>query len=406
MTQPSESPSGSSLAEIQGLYGAFTFSEKLLQKIWLRRDFDHVAVKLSDGRRLRVIHPGRWNLLGGPDFRQARLRFDDGPEILGDVELHLRAADWDAHAHAADPAYNGVVLHVVLFEPEAGHVSRGFDGRALPVLTLLPLLHHDLEAYATDEAVEALSGRPTNVVTEELAGIPTQKLLEMLALHAARRWQQKLRFAGLRLQRLGWEAACHQSALEVLGFRYNRAPMLRVAAQWPLERWRNGTVTIDEPIFQERDAWSVQGVRPANQPRARLHQYQAWVVARPDWPDRLVRLAATLPDLPVAGGTGAIRRQGRLTAVRERIADEVCAGALGGSRLDTLICDAFLPLAAVRSGELARAGLWFHWFAGDFPDFVAASLRELGVCNAREQPICHGLGQGLMGWLIEREVRR
>src|SRR4051812_35899862 len=90
------------LAEIQGLYGAFSFPEKLLQKIWLRGDFNRAAAVATDGRGLRVIHPGKWNLLGGPDFRGARIAFDGGPECVGDLEVHLHAADWEAHHHADD----------------------------------------------------------------------------------------------------------------------------------------------------------------------------------------------------------------------------------------------------------------------------------------------------------------
>ena len=79
------------LAEIQGLYGSFSFPERLLQKIWLRGDFDRTKAVTCDGRPVRVIHPGKWNLLGGPDFGSARLRFSDTPgrETIGDVELHL-----------------------------------------------------------------------------------------------------------------------------------------------------------------------------------------------------------------------------------------------------------------------------------------------------------------------------
>jgi hypothetical protein len=100
------------VAEIQGLYGAFSFAEKLLQKIWLRGDFNRANAVLSDGRRLKIVHPGKWNLLGGPDFGDARLRFSDTPEreTHGDVEVHLRANDWDAHGHARDPAYDQVVI--------------------------------------------------------------------------------------------------------------------------------------------------------------------------------------------------------------------------------------------------------------------------------------------------------
>ncbi|PTX91141.1 DUF2851 family protein [Opitutus sp. ER46] len=394
------------LAEIQGLYGAFSFPEKLLQKIWLRRDFDVRAARTVDGRRVQVVHPGRWNLLGGPDFKLARLRFADGPEVVGDVELHLRASDWDAHAHARDPAYAGVLLHVVLFPPERGYVTRGAGGAEIPMLALLPLLHHDLEEYAAEEAVELLANRPAARLTNELAVHAPADLRTLLELYAAGRWRQKVHFAGLRLQRLGWEASCHHAALEVLGYRYNRAPMLRVAARWPLADWAAGRVGMEEVLAIEADAWSVQGVRPANQPRARLRQYAAWVAAKPSWPAELARWGEMLPAIPAAGETRTQRRLHRLPAVRDQLAEEVGADAVGGSRLDNLVCDAFLPLLAARSRSDDRRGWWFHWFGGDVPPFVAAGLRQLGVCDGRVQPFCHGLAQGLLGWLIEREVRR
>ena len=54
--------------------GPFTMAERVLQKIWLHRDFDNSRMSLADGRRLEVISPGEWNLLDGPDFHGARLR--------------------------------------------------------------------------------------------------------------------------------------------------------------------------------------------------------------------------------------------------------------------------------------------------------------------------------------------
>src|SRR4051812_34795438 len=85
------------LAEIQGLYGAFSFPEKLLQKIWLRGDFNRASANTIGGQPLRIVHPGKWNLLGGPDFRGARIAFGEAHEVTGDIEVHLQAGDWDAH---------------------------------------------------------------------------------------------------------------------------------------------------------------------------------------------------------------------------------------------------------------------------------------------------------------------
>ena len=394
-----------SVAELQGLYGPFSFSEKLLQKIWLRGEFNRAAATTIDGEPVRILFGGKWNLLGGPDFRGARLRWGDGPEMVGDVELHLHAADWVAHAHASDRAYDGVVLHVVLFPPPAGHVTRGADGRAIPVLALLPLLHHDLEEFAAEDAVESLAGRTATSVPEALAAIDVTTLSSLLRSHAETRWRQKVHFARLRVQRLGWDAACHHTALEILGYRFNRAPMLRVAAQWPLKDWARGGAKPDEIFSAELDAWNLHGVRPANHPRTRLRQYAAWSGARPDWPARLGALAKHLPTVPTESATREARRVHRLTAWRARIAEEIGGGALGGTRLDNLVCDGLLPMAAAPAGHDLH-GLWFHWFAGDLPPSLARGLRQLGVFDGRAHPANHGTAQGYLGWLLEHDAQR
>jgi hypothetical protein len=113
-----------------------------------------------------------------------------------------------------------------------------------------------------------------------------------------------------------------------------------------------------------------------------------------------------LPGLDPDADTRQARRQGELVAVRERFATQVCGGQVGGTRIDNLICDAFLPLFGALSEKGDRYGCWFHWFCGDVPPFVNAGLRQLAVIDGRGHPACHGMAQGLLGWLIEREVRR
>ena len=316
------------VAEIQGLYGSFSFPEKLLQKIWLRGDFDLTGLVALDGRRVRVWHPGKWNFLGGPDFKGARLSFAGGPVIVGDVELHLNAGGWAAHGHASDRAYAGVVLHVVLFPPEPGHVTMRADGSAIPVVALLPLLHHDLEQFAAEEAVELLANRPASRIHEELAALPAEELAGLLCRHAKLRWQQKVGFARVRVQRLGWPAACHHAVLEILGYRFNRAPMLRLAAARPLEEWTKPAATGEAFFASEAGRWSLQGVRPANHPRLRLRQYADWVRERPDWPARLLALADALPAQRWERTTAAVRRLGQFTKLRTAMA----AGVGGDNR--------------------------------------------------------------------------
>jgi hypothetical protein len=390
------------VAELQGLDGPFSFPEKLFQKIWLRGDFEVARAVTTDGRIVRVLHPGKWNLLGGPDFTGAQLQLGD-VKVRGDVEVHLHERDWAAHAHATDEAYDNVVLHVVLF-PSAEKFSHGRDGRQIPVLVLLPLLHRDLEEYAADDTMESLANQPVARGPGELGGLAPAELERLLRRCAERRWQQKVYFARLRLARLGWESACHHAALEILGYRFNRAPMLRVATAWPLFAWTKGEGTADEAFVAEENRWSVQGARPANYPRVRLRQYAAWARQRPDWPARLEALAHTLPAGSGAADLSTIdfRRAHALAKFRARLAREICADAVGGTRLDNLVCDGFWPLLAARDvGEFFA--WWFYWPPGDLPPQVTSVLRALGVFTHPAKPACHGFSQGMLGWLLARE---
>jgi hypothetical protein len=93
------------------------------------------ALRLEDGRALRVVFPGVPGGGAGPDFRGAIL--DAGGDLLrGDVEVHLRASGWRAHGHHRDPAYAGVVLHVVGENDAGAAATLHACGRAIAVLVL------------------------------------------------------------------------------------------------------------------------------------------------------------------------------------------------------------------------------------------------------------------------------
>lgn len=390
------------VAEIAGLHGAFTFPELLLQRIWWRGEFDARTLRTRDGRVLRLKKRGRWNRLGGPDFADAEIEIGEGAarEVLrGAVEVHLRAVDWDQHGHAADPAYDGVVLHVVLF-PSMREWTAGAGGRRIPILELLPLLERDLEAYAEEAAVEGIAGRPYSQLREILAGIAPAKLRAEVARHAEWRWSAKVGLARARIERLGWEEACHHAALEVLGYRFNRAPMLTIAERWPLAAWRAG-VSVEAVFESQAEEWSRGGVRPANRPRLRLAQYAEWVAARPDWPSRLTGWGDSARGR-IFGGRGRM-------AERKALAQTVCGHVLGGSRFDTWVCDAALPLLAARLGEDdAAEGLklrWMGWKPGDVPEELPRLAREFEVAGEGGGVLRQGVLQGLLGWLAALAAR-
>ena len=390
------------VAEFQGLYGPFTVAERVIQKIWLHGDFDRSRLVLLDGRPLRIETAGDWNLLGGPDFRAAGLTIA-GERVTGDVEVHFHVGDWRAHGHGANPTFAGVALHVVLFPPSPSWRPEPDEP---PVLVLLPYLHRDLEEYAADEALEQLTARDDWRRFAQLSALAPEDVRSRLEALAMERWSGKVRTAARRIERLGWHEAAHHTALEILGYRHNRGPMLTLAARRSLAEWARAE---PDGWFDEMgDDWRRHGVRPANHPRTRLRQYAAWVRDRPDWPAALLRVGEDALHGwagPALSGSTALTRRAGLTAWARRLAEQVVAGQVGGTRFNTLVCDGFLPLLAARREAEAWQAAWFHWFVGDQPAQLARTLRRLGVSGRPAQSHCHGLAQGLLGWLLKNENR-
>lgn len=382
--------------ELSGLYGPYTFHEHVLQRVWAEQEFDSRRARTTEGAVVEVLEPGRWNRLGGPDFLGATLRVG-GRQLTGDIEVHFQAKDWEAHGHSGDTAYSGVILHVVLFPPDV----RKPGNLRMPTLVLLPLLLRDLEEIASDEALQQVTGRLDGAAWSGLREFSLDERRNRLLELARARWEQKRYFAAKRVRQLGWNEAAHQTALEILGYRFNRAQMLAVAARHSLKDWQG--LDCAEHAFEDMAGrWLLQGVRPANHPRNRLRQYSAWVRSVPDWPARLGAMAGIVGqgDAESPASVGAARRRRNVVELRRYFAREIAGGAVGGARLDNIICDGFLPLLAERGGEGGFA-LWFCWPLGDVPNSIKTGLQTLDLARRRSEPACHGWGQGLLAWFLQ-----
>ena len=110
--------------------------ESLLATPWKERASREESLRAGNGRRFRVIYPGRIGTTAGPDFRDAVLEEEGVGLVRGDVEVHVRQRDRNAHGHDNDPRYNGVVLHLVARMDEA--YSTLHSGGRVPVLSLSP----------------------------------------------------------------------------------------------------------------------------------------------------------------------------------------------------------------------------------------------------------------------------
>jgi hypothetical protein len=175
----------------------------------------------EDGRRFRVVYPGRANARAGPDFHDAILVTESGETVTGDVELHLRAPAWYGHRHHTDPNYNGVILHVVL-TTRGKAVSAQQSGMEAPIVSIGPVARqlageeeatrHETLAIASDDAIN-------------IGG--------MLDRAGDARFLARSRGFALEMERDSPDQVTYRSLMEALGYASNRKPFKELAGRVP-----------------------------------------------------------------------------------------------------------------------------------------------------------------------------
>lgn len=262
------------------------FSESILHAAWRKAGAKTATVSGRDGRSYRIIYPGRPADGAGPDFRDAVLLRDDGVQVHGDVEVHVRSGDWYSHGHGKDRAYNGVVLHVAL--EETGAPVQTMSGIRIPLLLLNRSM---LDAGLPGS--EAVS-RPVEPADPRSA-VPLP-FLDMAV--AGDEWfRNRVHGSILHISTNGSDQALWEGALECLGYPANKRGFRQLAARLD---WETVTKAISEespaslldlflwaggfdskPVGAPRlngplPEWSSRHGRPANHPGTRLRAAAVW----------------------------------------------------------------------------------------------------------------------------------
>ncbi len=361
--------------------------EHLLAKLWRAREGR--ALRTVDGRRVRVLYAGRPAPGRGPDFQGAVVELD-GVRQTGDVELHRTPSDWRAHGHDGDPAYDGVVLHVV--------------ARASPGGPDLPVAELRREGAGRGEAEAPLLA--------QLARAGSPELRQTLARAGMLRFRERTEAARSASAESGAGQALHEAVFEALGYAENRAPFIELARRAPVgalrrlaqgfaEKERAEALTayllavagLDapggprsralQPAEQpmERGLWRTAGVRPANHPARRIRAAGALAarVAREGW------VAACA----CAAGEGP--------AALERLfrASEEGAALIGSGRAREIAVNAALPLLASQEGAGGgRAEALYRKFPPLPENAVTREARRLAGAAGMRLTACEQ--QGLM----------
>jgi len=229
--------------------------ERLVRCFWFDQNFRTDELRVEDGRKLRVLSPGWWNLEAGPDFRNAVIRLANEATCKGDVELHVDASAWKAHGHHRDPAYNSVILHVALRNDTGDQAVAAADGHLVPQFILEPYLAGNLtelvEELNPDDypAASSSSAGPCNEVIRRKAadgrwlGTFFDYAGDQRALSRMRRWERLAKTVGV-------ETAIQCGVMEALGFKKNKSQFALLARLLPPDKF--SAIMRDCPAAEKR----------------------------------------------------------------------------------------------------------------------------------------------------------
>ena len=311
------------------------------------------GLEAEDGRRFKVIYPGRPGGASGPDFRDAVIEEESGDRVTGDVELHLVAPDWYRHRHYEDPAYNDVVLHVVL-NPVGSRISVQNSKGQVPIVSMGSALTHLQETPTTRRA-----------------RVPEfEDLGSSLDLAGDRRFFSKASGLGLELERGDPSEVLYRALMEVVGYANNRRPFrhLAEAVQFStLASLRcdpggtrlaavNATLLVVSgfaPSMSDGYALELRGLTPYL-PRTSRVSVKEWAVSGgrpPNHPMRRVVGAARLMDRFVESGlltglVGAVA-EGRAVVLLRLLS---AAPHMGDGRAREIAVNAVLPFLYAWAG--------------------------------------------------------
>jgi hypothetical protein len=414
-------------------------SERLLQAVWQHQRLRRDQLKTTDGKVVRIFHPGFVSVEGGPDFGGSILQIGDQPPRAGDVEIDLRSNGWRAHGHDQNKSFQNVILHVVWQGDGTPDTSPATASNRPPTLVLHNFLDAPLAELRLSLEHEPLRSLPENLrgkCSSPLRELDETQLAELLRAAARVRFQFKAGQILARAKTAGWEQSLWENFFRALGYKHNVWPMQHLAETKP--RWSRGADSafelqarllgvsgllpdeltraqkstdnylrrIWDCWWRERDefadcslpraAWKFHGLRPANHPQRRLALASHWL-ADGNFISKIENwCAAELPDKQLLDSLHKIFRVERdefwswhWTFKSARMKKP--SPLLGDARVTDLAVNVILPWLWVRAVEGKNEQLrrvierrYFAWPAAEDNSVLKlARQRLLGNANAR-----------------------
>jgi hypothetical protein len=270
-------------------------TEELLHHLWKFRLFDQLELVTTTNDPLEIVKVGDHNQHAGPDFFNSKIKI---AETLwaGNVEVHIRASDWNKHRHQQDKAYDNIILHVVY---EADQSIFRSSGEAIPTLELKQRIEpHYLINYQRFKL-----SNDWIACEKQLKEVPPIVMHTSLNRLLIERLEEKydVMVDMLRLNKMNWEETFYQLLAKNFGFKTNALPFQLLAKSIPstilakhkssllqagfLEQHFNDKYSLqlqNEYVFLkqkfklvpiENHLWKFLRLRPVNFPTIRIAQF-------------------------------------------------------------------------------------------------------------------------------------
>ena len=246
-------------------------TEAFLQYVWQHKLLDKGLLS-TEGEPVCVLRPGELNRDAGPDFFGAHVSIG-GVEWVGNVEVHVRTSDWNAHRHSADKRYNNIILHVV-YEHDCEIEQE--DGKRPVTLELKPFVNPSLvSAYQELLAPESEEPIPCGKRVGEVPAFAMDAWLDRMAV-------ERIEAKSAAVRRLldeshgSWEQTCYWLMAHYFGGKVNALPfemMAKATDQRLLARWRDNPQRIEALLMGQ--AGLLEGYFEDDFPRQLQTDYNA-----------------------------------------------------------------------------------------------------------------------------------
>lgn len=207
-------------------------AEHLIAHLWEQNYFSTIPLKDIHDQPVTIISTGTKNTDAGPDFKGISVKLGD-QLYQGDLEIHRAPEDWYQHSHHADPAYNQVIMHLVIGPPKFKDAAIRLDRHPVPVQVFVDLSEDQFRELT--EQYHLYQFIPNKSSRCQLSEKSDDFKIAVIEHFALKRLRDKAdRFAEQR-ETSSWNQILYLGFMEALGYSKNQIPFRRLAQMIPYE---------------------------------------------------------------------------------------------------------------------------------------------------------------------------